>query len=115
MPASSQASRLLSTASFTVVSSAFRLLSKPSRCRFLAKNSETLISRCALDMDSAVAYLPRDLRRFAPSPLKGEGWGEGLTPRCSPGFSPVRFDLLFVGMGFAWPEGEPSGVNRNCN
>jgi hypothetical protein len=44
--ASSQASSALSTASLTVVSSALRLLSKPSRCRFLAKNSETEISRC---------------------------------------------------------------------
>ena len=37
--ASSQASRELSTASLTVVSSALRGLSNPSRCRFLAKNS----------------------------------------------------------------------------
>ena len=44
--ASSQASRALSTASFTVVSSALRLESKPSRWRFLAKNSLTEISRC---------------------------------------------------------------------
>ncbi len=41
MPASSQASSELSTASFTVVSSALRGLSKPSRWRFLAKNSLT--------------------------------------------------------------------------
>ncbi len=45
IPASSHASRALSTASLTVVSSALRGLSKPSRCRFLAKNSETEISR----------------------------------------------------------------------
>ena len=45
MPASSQASSELSTASLTVVSSALRGLSKPSRWRFLAKNSLTEISR----------------------------------------------------------------------
>src|SRR5207249_3259921 len=45
IPASSQASRALSTASFTHVSSAFRGLSNPRRCRFLVKNSETEISR----------------------------------------------------------------------
>jgi len=44
-PASSQASSELSTASLTVVSRALRGLSKPSRCRFLAKNSLTEISR----------------------------------------------------------------------
>ena len=44
-PASSQASMELSTASFTAVSSARRGESKPSRCRFLRKNSETEISR----------------------------------------------------------------------
>ncbi len=40
MPASSQASSELSTASLMVVSSAFDGLSKPSRWRFLVKNSE---------------------------------------------------------------------------
>ncbi len=47
MPASSQASRALSTASLTVVSRALRGLSKPSRWRFLAKNSLTEMSRLA--------------------------------------------------------------------
>ena len=45
IPASSQASSALSTASLTQVNSAFRGLSKPSRCRFFVKNSETEISR----------------------------------------------------------------------
>jgi hypothetical protein len=39
MPASSQASRALSTASFTVVTSALAPESKPSRWRFFRKNS----------------------------------------------------------------------------
>ena len=55
MPASSQASSELSTASLMVVSRAFEGLSKPSRWRFLAKNSETEISRCFVAIDSAVA------------------------------------------------------------
>src|ERR1700722_13213262 len=53
--ASSQASRELSTASLTVVSRAFRGLSKPRRWRFLAKNSLTAISFCLPAMDSAVS------------------------------------------------------------
>ena len=44
-PASSQASSELSTASLMVVRRALVGLSKPSRCRFLVKNSETEISR----------------------------------------------------------------------
>ena len=62
IPASSQASRELSTPSLTVVSSAFDGLSKPSRCRFLAKNSETEMSRCcfarSLALDRLAASLP---------------------------------------------------------
>src|SRR5215831_4984941 len=46
MPASSDASSALSTASLTQVRSALRGLSNPSRWRFLVKNSETEISRC---------------------------------------------------------------------
>src|SRR6267143_4866140 len=53
MPASSQASSALSTASFTQVSSAFRGLSKPRRCRFLVKNSETEISRWRAPISTA--------------------------------------------------------------
>ena len=55
IPASSQASRLLSTASLTVVKSALRGLSNPSRCRFLVKNSLTEMLRCWAAIDSAVA------------------------------------------------------------
>src|SRR5439155_16068322 len=55
MPASSHASSELSTASLTVVSSALRGLSNPSRWRFLAKNSETEISFCLAAIDSAVS------------------------------------------------------------
>src|SRR5690242_5226194 len=57
MPASSQASRELSTASLTVVRRALRGLSKPRRWRFLAKNSETEISFWRVAMDSAVSRL----------------------------------------------------------
>src|SRR5206468_7977546 len=53
IPASSQASRALSTASFTHVSSAFRGLSNPRRCRFLVKNSETEISRWRAPISTA--------------------------------------------------------------
>ena len=45
MPASSEASSALSTASLTQVRSAFLGLSKPSRWRFLVKNSDTEMSR----------------------------------------------------------------------
>src|SRR6266540_1342013 len=62
IPASSQASRALSTASLTQVSSAFRGLSKPRRCRFLVKNSDTEISRCRAPISTAetggVGFLP---------------------------------------------------------
>ena len=55
MPASSQASSELSTASFTVVRSALAGLSKPRRWRFFVKNSLTEISRCRVAIVSAVA------------------------------------------------------------
>lgn len=78
MPASSQASRELSTASFTVVRRAFRGLSNPSRCRFFAKNSLTETSRCLVAIDSAVARLDlvggvliRGNRRR----IGAQGWG----------------------------------------
>src|SRR5215467_2164771 len=64
MPASSQASSELSTASFTDVRRAFLGLSKPRRCLFLAKNSLTDISRCFAAIDSAVTA-----RRFGCSPV----------------------------------------------
>src|ERR1051326_2557503 len=54
IPASSQASSELSTASFTAVNNAFRGLSNPKRWRFLAKNSETQIARCFAAGVSAV-------------------------------------------------------------
>ena len=53
-PASSHASSELSTASLIVVSRAFCGLSKPSKWRFFAKNSEIEISRCAEAIWSAV-------------------------------------------------------------
>ena len=53
MPASSAASSALSTASLTQVSRAFRGLSKPSRWRFLVKNSETEISRWRAPISAA--------------------------------------------------------------
>src|SRR5206468_9096205 len=65
MPASSEASRALSTASFTHVSSAFRGLSNPSRWRFLVKNSETEISRWRAPISTAV--------------IVGLGGGAGVT------------------------------------
>src|SRR3989441_773151 len=53
MPASSAASSALSTASLTQVRSAFRGLSKPSRWRFLVKNSETEMSRWRAPISAA--------------------------------------------------------------
>jgi len=55
MPASSQASRELSTASLIAVSRDLAGLSNPSKCLFLVKNSLTLISRCREAIISAVA------------------------------------------------------------
>src|SRR6185369_2667990 len=57
IPASSEASRALSTASLTQVSRALRGLSNPSRCRFLVKNSETEISRCRAPISTAETVL----------------------------------------------------------
>src|SRR5438093_4815912 len=53
MPASSEASSALSTASLTQVRSAFLGLSKPSRWRFLVKNSETEIARWRAPISTA--------------------------------------------------------------
>src|SRR5579864_2061972 len=64
MPASSQASSELSTASLTAVRRAFLGLSKPSRCLFFAKNSLTDMSRCFAAIDSAVTA-----QRFGCSPV----------------------------------------------
>ena len=52
--ASSQASRALSTASFTAVRRALRGLSNPNKCRFFSKNSAMEISRCFLASSSAL-------------------------------------------------------------
>jgi len=54
IPASSHASRLLSTASFIVVRSDLLLLSNPRRCLFFAKNSEIEISLCFSPVDIAI-------------------------------------------------------------
>src|SRR5438477_8631998 len=54
IPASSQASSALSTASLTQVRSALRGLSNPRRWRFLVKNSATEISRCRAPISTAV-------------------------------------------------------------
>src|SRR5688572_1187281 len=75
MPASSQASRELSTASLMVVRSALDGLSKPRRWRFFAKNSETEISRWPLAMSSALAR-----RAFA-----GGGGGAGAAAAAGSG------------------------------
>src|SRR5215475_1447077 len=53
IPASSHASSALSTASLTQVNRALRGLSKPSRCRFFVKNSETEISRWRAPISTA--------------------------------------------------------------
>src|SRR6266567_4979999 len=53
IPASSQASSALSTASLTQVRSALRGLSNPRRWRFLVKNSETEISRWRAPISAA--------------------------------------------------------------
>ena len=55
--ASSQASKALSTASLTAVSSALRGLSNPNRCRFFSKNSAIEISRCFLASSSALFWV----------------------------------------------------------
>src|SRR5499433_2904644 len=53
IPASSHASSALSTASLTQVNRALRGLSKPRRCRFFVKNSETEISRWRAPISTA--------------------------------------------------------------
>ena len=82
-PASSQASRELSTPSLTVVSSAFEGLSNPSRWRFLAKNSETEMSLCRPAISLAVmrAWLGERLpdAGFRALGLRGFGLGAAAT------------------------------------
>ena len=91
MPASSQASSELSTASFTVVSRALRGLSKPSRWRFLAKNSLTEISRWAAAIDWAVARVRR---------LRPEGSSAGAESEVG---SDSRTSFTAAAPFFAWP------------
>src|SRR5262245_33722175 len=88
IPASSQASSELSTASLTVVNRALRGLSKPRRCRFLAKNSLTEMSRCLAAIVSAVA------RRLPPvRPSVWSIWSSSESP--------------FIFSACAWPLAEP--------
>ena len=77
IPASSQASSELSTASLIVVRSAFDGLSKPRRCRFFVKNSEIEISRCFDAICSAVARRLGVLSRGAGSAGRSSGAGAG--------------------------------------
>src|SRR5689334_13632932 len=72
MPASSQASSALSTASLTQVSSALRGLSKPSKWRFLVKNSETEISRWRAPISAA------EIVSLGSTPLAAPFFGIGL-------------------------------------
>src|SRR6516165_11602223 len=90
MPASSQASSELSTASLAAVRRAFRGLSKPSRCLFFAKNSLTDMSRCFAAIDSAVTA-----RRFGCSPVS-------LT------FGIIGVFFHFAGLSLG-TDGEPGG------
>src|SRR5256885_1235872 len=78
IPASSQASRALSTASLTQVRSAFRGLSNPRGCRFLVKNSEAEISRVALrrlvrGSQTAQQVGPRGMQQVIPVEVAGGG------------------------------------------
>src|SRR5580692_305893 len=89
IPASSQASSELSTASLIVVRSAFAGLSNPSRCRFFVKNSLTEISRCREAIDSAVARRLGGAPSGAESSAAGGGvsfFDFGMLVRC---FSPA--------------------------
>ena len=97
MPASSQASRALSTASLTVVSRALRGLSKPSRWRFLAKNSLTEMSRWPAAIDWAVAR--RRLRlvdRYEVERRGGMSVPLDMLVIALDGFGPARFRRCLV-------------------
>src|SRR5258705_5597045 len=74
MPASSAASSALSTASLTQVRSALRGLSKPSRWRFLVKNSETEISRWRAPISTAEVVV-LGLAGFASGVLASAAFG----------------------------------------
>src|SRR5215510_321328 len=85
MPASSQASRALSTASFTQVKSDLRGLSKPSRWRFLVKNSETEISRWRAPISTAVTCC---------AGFAGAGAEVDEVELCFLAIHPLRIELL---------------------
>src|SRR5712664_4243784 len=74
IPASSHASSALSTASLTQVRSALRGLSKPSRWRFLVKNSETEISRWRAPISTAEGFVV-GLAGFASGVLASAAFG----------------------------------------
>src|SRR5215510_14386321 len=99
MPASSQASSALSTASFTQVKSDLRGLSKPSRCRFLVKNSETEISRWRAPISTAVtccAGFAADFVGAADSEddFAGAGAEVDEAELCFLAIHPIRIELL---------------------
>ena len=82
IPASSQASSELSTASLVAVRRALAGLSKPRRCRFFWKNSATEISRWRRPIVSAVSRL-RDVPAapdFAAAPVFGAAGAGTETP-----------------------------------
>src|SRR3989338_3020335 len=65
MPASSDASSELSTASLTAIKSDFVGLSKPRRCLFFSKNSLTEISFCSFAKSSAfLTFMLTFLQKF---------------------------------------------------
>ena len=104
MPASSQASSELSTASLMVVSSAFDGLSKPSRCRFLVKNSEMEISRCRVAISSAVE------RRFG---RRGSEAGTGTGASGASSARALPATAGFATAGFAGA-GADSATSSSC-
>src|SRR6266545_4560212 len=128
MPASSDASSALSTASFTQVRSAFRGLSKPSRWRFLVKNSETEISRwrapiSTADTTVAIVYCDtrpvierRALSRKSPrtTPSCGAGHGLDRDALTAPEDAPldVRADLVDPSAARSCPLPDRSGPAR---
>src|ERR1700722_10461584 len=89
MPASSQASSELSTASLTVVRSALAGLSKPRRCRFLVKNSLTEMSRWRVAMVSAVARRAGRVGSLRPSDGGFSKGGDGSEGTGAGAFAPA--------------------------
>src|SRR5262245_66324068 len=96
MPASSAASSALSTASLTQVRSALRGLSKPSRCRFFVKNSETEMSRWRAPISTAEGVA--GLAGFASGALASAAFGSAAA---GSGFAlDLAFDLSW-GLDFS--------------